>query len=247
MSTYSPRIRGPLVLVRDRDVPVRLEIWSELGLVEPTSVELTVYDADDSVVVDALALTVGSDLVAAGTVTAATLPTTLDLSPSWRAEWAVTVGGEDHIWDQAAMLVRRPWVPTVTQADLLAACPQLRNAYSVSDQADMTALSDIVRAAAEDLQCMLAQDGRRPQLIVDGHHLNRHLVLECLSRIFRGAMYDTDPANLAAVENLAKAYEDKACASWDAMNFRYDGGETGKAGDAQQAQAPARVRMGMTR
>lgn len=246
MANYQARIRAPLLLVRGRNTSVSLEVWSGAGLAEPTSGTLTVYDADDEVIVNAQALTI-TNRVGGTTVSAASIPSTLSLSSDWRAEWDFTISGGSYLFHQSAQLVRRPWIPSVVQADLLAACPQMSNEYDLNSPIDCENLATIIQAVAEDVQAKLCMDGRRPQLIVEGHHLNRYLVLEALGRIFRAHLFDQESSNVEGLKTLAAQYESQASEAWDGLNFRYDSSESGKGGDAQQVSAPATVRFGVTR
>ena len=244
---WTPRIRAPLLFVRGQDSYVELpEVWSASGVQEPTSGTLTVYDDDDTVIVNAAALTV-ADGRASCTVAAATLPATLELSDAWRASWAISLGGESATFHQDAQLIRRPWRATVTQGDVLSASPQLRNSYDPSNPDDNAALDEVVQAAIEDAQGRLVGNGMRPWLIFDPWRLNRYVVEVVLGRIFRSHLFDQDPANFAALDKLATHHEDAAESAWGAMNFRYDALETGAGGEQVQARGPASIRIGITR
>lgn len=248
MPNYTPRIRAPLLLVRGSDTRVEIEVWSESGLVEPASGTLTVYDDQDTVVVSGQALSVDADTKRAYcTVPAASLPSTLDLSDAWRASWSVSVGGTSESFHQDAQLIRRPWRPSVTQQDLIDACPQLGNSYDPDDQDDCRALARLIRAAVEDTQALMCSDGHRPWLVFDGWKLNRYAVLTSLSRVFRSHLFDQDASNFAALDKLAQTYEDQAGVEWAKMNFRYDNAQTGKGADQSERQAPAVIRIGVTR
>lgn len=248
MASWTPRIRGPLILIRGRDTLADLEVWNENGVQEPTGGTLTIYDATDTVIVNAQALSVNTSTRRAyTTVDAMSLPASLSLSDSWRAEWSITLAGETIEVHQDAQLVRRPWRPSVTPADLAAACPQLANSYDLGDPDDCSALSTIIDAACQDIQAKICSEGRRPWLIFDAWKLNRFTVLTVLGRVFRSLMFDQDAANVAAVEAMATAYEGEAVNAWAAMSFKYDDAETGKGGDqAQKAGTPA-IRIGITR
>lgn len=248
MATYTPRIRAPLLLVRGSDTRVELEVWSESGLAEPASGTLTVYDDQDAVVVSAQALSVDATTKRAYcTVPAASLPSTLEFSDAWRASWAVSVGGTSEVFHQDAQLIRRPWRPSVTQQDLIDACPQLANSYDPDDQDDCRALARLIRAAVEDVQAKMCSDGHRPWLVFDPWRLNRYAVLTALGRVFRSHLFDQDSSNFAALDKLAQTYEEQAATEWAGMNFRYDDAQTGKGGDQSERQAPAVIRIGITR
>lgn len=248
MSAWTPRIRGPLILIRGRDTTVDLEVWGAIGVQEPSSGTITVYDASDTVIVNAQALSISSETGRAyTTIAAASLPSTLAFSESWRAEWSISLAGETIIVHQDAQLVRRPWLPAVTPADVIAACPQLANTYNLDDREDCSALATVIEAVAIDVQTMLCSEGRRPWLIFDAWKLNRFAVLTVLARLFRGLMFDQDASNTAALDTLATNYESEAASKWAAMSFKYDDAETGKGGDQAQKAGVASIRLGITR
>ena len=74
---WRPRIDMPFLFVRGSDSYVELEVWGPSGIQEPTSGTLTVYDSDDTVIVNAQALSVDTTTKRAyTTVLAASLPST---------------------------------------------------------------------------------------------------------------------------------------------------------------------------
>lgn len=245
-TNWTPRIRCPLLFVRGQDSYVELEVWYSGGRQEPASGTLTVYDDDDTVIVNAQAIVVSGGK-ATCTVLAATLPTTLELSENWRAVWALSLGGESASFHQDAQLIRRPWRATVTQGDVLSASPQLRNSYNPDSTDDNEALEEVIRAVVEDVQARLVGNGMRPWLIFDQWRVNRYTVEVVLGRLFRSHMFDQDPANLAMLDKLATHHEEAAELAWGALNFKYDIMETGVAGDVVQRKGPATIRIGITR
>ncbi len=248
MASYTPRIRAPLLFIRGADTRVELEVWSESGLVAPASGTLTVYNDQDAVIVSGQSLSVDATTKRAYcTVLAASLPSTLEFSDAWRASWAISIGGTAEVFHQDAQLIRRPWRPSVTQQDLIDACPQLAQSYDADNQDDCRALARLIRAAVEDTQAAMCSEGHRPWLVFDAWKLNRYAVLTALGRVFRSHLFDQDAANFSALDKLAQTYEDQAGTEWGKMNFRYDDAETGKGADQAQRQAPAVVRIGITR
>ena len=245
---WTPRIRAPLLFVRGADSYVELEVWGPDGIQEPTSGTLTVYDADDTVIVNAQAVSVDTNTKRAyTTVAAASLPSTLEFSDSWRVVWAMSLAGESASFHQDAQLIRRPWRASVTQGDLLSASPQLRNSYNSENVDDNRALADILYAVVEETQGRLVGAGSRPWLIFDVWRINSYVIQAALARIFRSHLFDQDPSNFTALDKLATSHEDAAETAWAGMNFRYDKAETGKGGEQEQKQGPATIRLGITR
>lgn len=245
-SLLIPRFRAPLILARAQDNAVSLEVWGPTGRQEPTSGTLSIYDADDTVIVNAAAITVSGGK-ATYTVLAASVPATLELSDSWRAVWSLSIGGNTEVFHQDAQLVRRAWRPSVTALDLFTASPQLRNSYNPDTTEDNQALYDILMAAIEDTQARLVENGMRPWLIFEQWRLNRYVVQLTLGRIYRSHLFDQASENTTQLDTLATHHEEDAEKAWDGMNFRYDSLETGKGSDMGQRKAPATIRIGITR
>lgn len=243
---WTPRVRGPLLFVRGQDSYVELEVWGPSGRQEPASGTLTVYDDDDTVIVNAQAI-VPANSKATCTVLAASLPSTLELSENWRASWALSLGGESATFHQDAQLIRRPWRATVTQGDVLSASPQLRNSYDPDSTDDNEALAEVIQAVVEDTQARLVSNGMRPWLIFDQWRVNRYTIEAILGRVFRSHLFDQDSANFQMLDKLATHHEEAAELAWGALNFKYDALETGKAGDVKQKTGPATIRIGITR
>ena len=245
---WRPRIDMPFLFVRGSDSYVELEVWGPSGIQEPTSGTLTVYDSDDTVIVNAQALSVDTTTKRAyTTVLAASLPSTLEFSDSWRAAVALSLAGESATFHVDAQLIQRPWRPTVTQGTLLAAAPKLAAVYDPDNEEDNKALDAVIQSVIEETQGRLVGAGRRPWLIFDPWRINAYVVQTCLGRIFRGHLFDGDPSNFAAHDKLATHHEESAESAWTGMNFRYDAGQTGKGGDAVNKAGPPTIRLGMTR
>lgn len=245
---WRPRIDMPLLLVRGADSYVELEVWSPSGIQEPTSGTLSIYSSDDTVIVNAQAISVDATTKRAyTTILAASLPSTLEFSDGWRAAWALSLAGESATFHQDAQLIQRPWRPTVTQGTILSASPKLAASYNPSNVEDNEALDAVLQSAIEETQGRLVGAGRRPWLIFDPWRVNAYVVQLTLGRIFRSHLFDGEPANFSAHDKLATHHEEAAESAWTGMNFRYDIAETGKGGDAVQKAGPPSIRLGMTR
>lgn len=248
MTRLTPRIRGPLLLVRADDNVVELEVWNERGVAEPTSVTLTIYDSDDTVIVNAASATIDSATSRASVeIDAASLPATLTLSDRWRGLWSATYGSTVYKFRQDAQLILSPYHGTVSPADLFTTCPKLDIEFSLDDQNDVTELSKLIQAAVEFVQAKLVSNGRRAWLIFDQWKLNEFVVLTVLGRIYRSHLADQESSNTAAITEMAEHYEKQADMAWATMNFKYDASETGKAGDATTLRGPSPIRIGITR
>lgn len=245
---WRPQITMPVLLTRGVDSYVELEVWGPDGLQQPTSGTLSVYDEDDALVVDAQAISVDTTTKRAyTTVLAASLPSTLDFSDSWRAAWVLSLAGESATVHQDAQLIQRPWRATITPRQVVDASPQLRSSFDLSLPADVNLLDGIIQSAVESAQGRLVGAGRRPWLIFDPWRLNAYVVQVVLARVYRSHLFDGDPANFAAHDKLATHHEEAAESAWAGMNFRYDDAQTGAGGDVKQAAGPATIRVGMTR
>lgn len=245
---WRPRIDMPLLLVRGSDSYVEFEVWGPGGIQEPASGSLTIYDGNDAVIVNAQAVSVDSTTKRAyTTILAASLPSTLGFSDSWRAAWALSLAGESVTFHQDAQLIQRAWRPTVTPGTLFSASPKLGVCYDVNNPDEVKALDDVLQGVIEATQGRLVGAGRRPWLIFDPWRINAYVVQATLGRIYRDLLFDGDPANYTAHDKLATHHEEAAESAWAGMNFKYDLAESGKGGDATQKAGPPTITFGMTR
>ena len=90
-TTYTARFPGPEIIEAGRDNIVTASIYLNGGLVAVTSGTLTVWNASNTKVVDAAAVTVTAS-VATYTITSVVL-TGQQNSDGWRFEWALVIGG----------------------------------------------------------------------------------------------------------------------------------------------------------
>src|SRR5688572_9995415 len=115
---YVPRFLGPTYLERDRTNPLRLGLYTESGIVAPSSGTFSLYDDANTAVVSAASVTVSSSF-ATYDVAAATL-TSHSFGSGWRVEWSLVMpDGYTHLLRNGAALVRVRLPPAASETDLL--------------------------------------------------------------------------------------------------------------------------------
>lgn len=243
--TYRPRIARPQLLVRDRAQTIRLEVWDDLALIEPTAGTVTVYDGNGDVVTTGAATITAR--VATLAISAATLPTTLALSDAWRITWELTIDGAAQRFDQMAALVRAGWLETVTPGDLIARHQELAAGRELDPQQEggATTLGGFIEEASTELFTRLWTDGKRPWLILDTWTTRRFVIPQALALAFRWAStFSEQTSRLAAT---ADTYDEAASKAYDVLQFRYDAAETGSVADAVRISAADMAILGAGR
>lgn len=231
---YAPRFLGPTYLERDRANPLRLAVHNGQSQVTPTSGTFSLYDATNTAVVSASAVTI-TDSYATITVAAATL-TSKSLGAGWRVEWTLVMpDGNTHLFRNAAALVRVRLPPAATEADLLRLHPDLR-AYLPSGQ---TSWQDQLDAAWEYVVVQrLEGTGKRPYLVISQSSLTAPHTFETLA-IIGAALSGGDEESRWG--HFEKRYSVMAAAAWANCNFEYDETDSGQAANGLRSSASATV------
>ncbi len=227
---YQTRFRYPAYLEKARSTELTCPMYSAGALSAPSSGTITIYDASNTALVSAAAVTITAS-VATYSLAAATVANS-DFGPGWRIEWSLVMADTfTHVVQQAASLVRVRLLPVVTDTDLLARHTDLAS-YRPSSLASW---QGYIEEAWADLVWRLEGMGRRPFLVMSPEalrpiHLYRSLALIC--RDLSGA---GDPENRWNV--LAAHYEAEETAAWARTSLVYD--ETNAGQPPQHRRAPA--------
>ena len=229
---YSFRMFGPECIERGRDNLVQAPIYLAGALAAPSSGTVSIFDASNTAIVDAAAVTV-ADSIAGYNVTAATIASKA-LSEDWRIEWALLMpDGVVHTFRRGAALVRRRLYPVATDLDLLA----LHSDLTALRPANLTSYQDYLDTAGKDIIDMLREVGNFPNLIMSPSAFRRahvYLTLELISRDFSTSFGDGSKWDL-----LADTYSAKFEAAYGRLNFQYDVSDDGQADERHRAAAPA--------
>ena len=244
--TYRPRLSRPTLIVRARTQTLRLEVWDDSALAEPSAGTVTITDASGAEVVSAASVTIVSG-VATYSLAAATIPVTLSLSDAWTVAWDLTLSGVAERFTSPAALVRSGWAETLTPGDLIARHPEIAPAREIDPQQEggATTLGSWIEEAGTELFTRLWTDGKKPWLILDPWAARRYLLPQALCIGMRWA--STFMEQRGALVMLAAAYEEAAEKAYDALQFRYDHGETGALADAVRIGAADMAVLGAGR
>lgn len=200
---------------------------------------MTILDASNSKVVDAVAVTVTGS-VAQYTLASAVV-SSYAFSTSWRIEWSLVMpDGVNHLFTRSAALVRRRLYPVITDVDLVEAHSDLE----ALRPAGLTSYQSYIDAAWHDIIDMLQNAGSFAFLVMEPSAFRRvHLykTLELVSRDFSTSFGDG-----SKWDQLADVYDTKFETNWSRLNFIYDRDNDGQA-DERKRPASAVMWLGVGR
>lgn len=213
-------------LERGRANVLSCPLYQDGALVVPSAGTVTIYDATNTAVVDAAAVTVSGG-VATYTYTPAA---SLDLGEGWRVEWRLTVSGAELEVVNDALLVRRGLRPVITDADLFRRWSALNPAGS-APICSLSTYQDFIDEAWSAVTTWLRSKGRRPDLIISPSSLREwHLLLtlHLIAQDFRTRLNETYAA-------LAEDYKAQAGSARDEISLVYDEDNDGQAEPGRRA------------
>ena len=200
------------------------------ALAAPASGTVSIFNASDTAIVSAAAITVVGS-IAQYSLAAATSSESLGMG--WRVEWSLVMpDGVTHTFRIDAALVRRRLYPVISDIDLKrrhSDLDDLRSAGSASFQ-------DFLDEAFQDLLDRLQARGSMPYLIMEAGALRRSHLFHTLQLIFLDFSSSAgDGRYLELSDQYRKQFED----SWGELRFSYDYDDDGKdAGDTKAAAPP---------
>lgn len=209
------------LLVRGVD-NVLTQRWSRNGSVgTPSSVTVTVKDAVGTRIVDEQAATVTND-VASYTVPAAAT-TDLPLSEGWTVVWSAIMQGESQAREFVgeAALVRYVLSPPATLEHLYRRVARLNPNHRSPMTVDVD-LQGMLDDAWRDIEDMLFERGRRPELVLSPARFRQPHLLLALALIFENLALSSE-----AYAAPAERYRAQFGKAWDGMRFTYDTDERG--------------------
>lgn len=236
---YTPRslVRH---IERDRDTPLRLGVYREGAIVEPTSGTITIYDASNTAVVSAAVVTIdGSDF--ANYTVATSSVSAKGFGSGWRVEWSMLMpDGNTHVYGFGTALVRRRHACPVTDLDLLSRRPDLASYYPPG----FTSWQTQIDAAWDDAQDWLDGKGKRPYLITSQDALRPWVRAHALSLISSALAGDGVEDN--AWTRRANDYAAEATALRDSLSLEYDESDSGQATPGRRSAAQPSVWLSRT-
>ena len=234
-TSYTARFELPDLIERGKANTITCRTYRSGAVSTPTAAGSTVsvYDASNTAVVNAAAVTVSTHAQYA--ITAATL-TDRALEMGWRVEWSLVMpDGLTHVFRTEAALVRGRLYPAISDVDIA-------RRVSALD----TARADVITGAANhqdkideawiDLQWRLINKGNRPNLVMSPAALREPHLYLTLALIFSdlAARGDADYAHQA--DQYRHAFE----AAWSRVAFEYDADDDGQA-DSNRRRAASPV------
>lgn len=180
--------------------------------------------------------------VARAALTSGTLPASESRGPRWQVRVALTFATSPTVEEFAsdAALCRRPWRPTVTEADLYERITSLNpdNAYAITAQTSHQTKIDL--AAGRILRELYAQ-GQRPELITTPsalHDLHRALAL---AMVFEDLATNlNNDAYFATADRFLSEYKGHL----QRLTFRADTDDNGQQTGARKTSKPGSFWLG---
>lgn len=233
-TTYvTARFLTPDYIVRNTDNALSCPLWRDGALVAPTQAGSTVsvYDGAGTAIVNAAPVTVAGS-IATYTISAGTLPTTLQLGMGWRVEWSLLVGTATTLYRNSAGLVRAQLAPVVTDADLF----RRESALNPSGNAPVSTLTDFqdyLDEAWVTIHGRLTGKGSLPHLVMEATALREPMVFLTLALIFQ----DFRTRLNETWKEKAQEYEAKFDKAWDGLAFEYSTADTGQSDGRRKRSA----------
>lgn len=232
---YSARFELPELFELGRNQVIMCRVYRSGALVAPTEAgsTVTIYNASNTAVVSAAAVTV-SGSVARYTALAAALGTTP--GEGWQVEWSLVMpDGVTHVFRTDAALVRRRLYPVITEADLYRRVSGLDGSQAAAITSQ-TAWADKIDEAWVTIQQMLIRAGNRPNLVTSPSSFREaHLELT-LALIFE----DFASRLNEAYGSRATAHRENFRRAWSELRFLYDADDSGQADSASSRKAAPR-------
>ena len=218
-------------LERARSNVIKCPVFRDAAAVAPSSGTITIYDGSESAVVDAAAVTITSD-VAQYTVSAGTLPATMELEGGWVFLWALVMpDGVTHTFRTIGGLARLRLYPVVSDSTLTASKSSLTNLRPASKSSWQDYIDDAWRTVTDRLVTM----GRRPHLIMEPGAFRACHRAHSLELIFSDLAINGGPQFLELMREEAAKYRQ----AWADLRFQYDEDDDGFGSSSRRKQPAA--------
>lgn len=222
-SPHTARLPLPDFIVQGDDNTLTCPVYRNGVLVAPASATVSVFDANNTAIVDAESATITGSVATyevAGATTAS-----LTRSMGWRVEWVITLDDGTILRPRNdACLVRSLLQPVITDADLLRRVPALdpNNPRRIAGPDGYQSFLD--EAWVEIVQRLISQ-GSFPHRVLNPSALRPVHMYLALSLIFE------DAANRlqAAFQERADQYREQYRAAFDSLTLVYDIDDDGAA------------------
>lgn len=233
-TAYSARFELPDLIERGRANVVNCRVYRSGALAAPSSGTVSVYNASNTAVVAAAAVTV-SGSVAEYSISAGVLASE-SLEEGWRIEWALTMpDGVVHTFRNDAACVRARLYAVCTDADIYRRHPDFDPSDAASVAAAGINYQEYLDESWIEIQQGLIARGNRPNLVMSPSALrfvHLYSTLELICRHFSSTSGDG-----SRWSSLADVYGHKTATAWAALNFLYDSDDDGQADDPSVRRA----------
>lgn len=196
---HTVRFTVPHSIVQGQDTTLEAPVYLAGALVAPSVGTVTIYDADNVVLVSAAAVTIVSSVATYPVLTATVAGSTI--GAGWRVVWSLTVAAKPLVAENDGALVKRMLYNVVTDADLYRKVPAL-DPNGPSPITLATNYQDQLDEAWVDIENRMYQEGRRPEWVRSPSSLRAATVWLTLAIIFE----DLETRNDAAFEEQAAKY-----------------------------------------
>lgn len=214
-TNYAPRFSTPEFLERGRDNKITAPIYRSGALVAPVSGTVSIYRQDQSVVVNAAAVTIVAS-VATFTVTSVSIGS-LVLEDGWLLEWALLMlDGVVHTFRRDGALVRRRLYPVISDIDLL----RRHRDLSTLREAGVTSYQDYLDESWCMIENRLIGGGKRPYLVMSASAFRECHVCLTLHLVWQD--YATSAGDTSRYQQLADSYGQAYENAWASLSFIYD-------------------------
>lgn len=236
---YVPDFALPELIARGVDASLTITVRGPLGaIVAASAATLTVRDSGGTIIVSDDA-EVGDDAAGhtASFALSGLLTASLQYSARWTVEWNVTlVGGPALSFRNIAALCRS--VPTcpVSEADVFQRVPALDPSRPGAICAE-TDWGGVIADAWVQVQALLLEHERRPELMVSSGQLREPVLLLALAGIYDSlaAGSNRDVGYLAIADGYRARFADR----WSSATFAVDADEDGATdGGRERARGP---------
>ena len=210
----------PEYISRGNDNTLSCPVYQDGALVAPDSASFSLFDGAGKVIFTGSAAISGS--IASITVPAASLPTSLSFSATYKASWVLDFSGDEETFSNSAHLIRAALHPVVTDLDLFRRVSSLdpNGPAPISSNPDYQDYRDEAWAS---LVSHISSQGPLPYLIMEPTALREAHMMLTLQLIFE----DFATRLNEVYAEKAEVYEQRYAASFSRIKFQYDQGQDG--------------------
>jgi hypothetical protein len=232
---YTARFRAPDTIARATNQTIECPTYRLGAVATPTSGTVSVYRADQTVVVNAAAVSIAPGSWAKYTISGG-VTSPLQLEEGWLIEWTLTMPDMlPHVFRQDAALVRRELAPVVTDADLIRRHSDLPQLLATG----VTTFQDYLDEAWATIMLRVIANGRRPYLVISPSAFRDVHLLLTLHFIFLD--FQTSAGDGSRWQALADYYRAAYTEAYGQLSFVYDESDTNKVDPTHRKSGSSQV------